>query len=97
MSWEFKSPHPHDFPSMIVIKISNASDVVAAKMGRFLESLTPDQFDREKVEDVLITKLIEQLAQEGISGEVAAVRGMTMEAKQLLIEERLNVRHHEFF
>jgi len=82
---------------MIVIKISNASDVVAAKMGRFLESFTPDQFDRDKVEDVLITKLIEQLAQEGISGEVAAVRGMTMEAKQLLIEERLNVRHHEFF
>jgi len=28
---------------------------------------------------------------------VAAVRGMTMEAKQLLIEERLHVRHHEFF
>jgi len=45
----------------------------------------------------LITKLIEQLALEGISGEVAAVRGMTMEAKQLLIEERLHVRHHEFF
>jgi hypothetical protein len=41
--------------------------------------------------------LIEQLALEGISGEVAAVRGMTMEAKQLLIEERLHVRHHEFF
>ena len=97
MSWEFKSPHPHDFPPMIVIKISNASDVVAAKMGRFLESLTPDQFDRDKVEDVLITKLIEQLALEGISGEVAAVRGMTMEATQLLIEERLHVRHHEFF
>jgi hypothetical protein len=82
---------------MIVIKISNASDVVASKLGRFLESFTPDQFDRDKVEDVLITKLVEQLSIEGISGEVAAVRGMTMEAKQLLIEERLHVRHHEFF
>jgi hypothetical protein len=82
---------------MIVIKISNASDVIAAKMGRLFESFTPDQFDRDKVEDVLITKLIEQLVLEGISGEVAAVRGMTMEAKQLLIEERLHVRHHEFF
>jgi hypothetical protein len=49
---------------MIVIKISNASDVVAAKMGRFLESFTPDQFDRDKVEDVLIAKLIEELALE---------------------------------
>jgi hypothetical protein len=97
MSWEFKSPHPHYFPPMIVIKISNASDVVAAKMGRFLESLTPDQFDRDKVEDVLITRLVEQLALEGINGEVAAVRGMSMEARQLLIEERLHVRHHEFF
>ena len=82
---------------MIVIKISNASDVVASKLGRFLESLTPDRFDCDKVEDVLITKLVEQLAQEGIAGEVAAVRGMSMEARQLLIEEHLHVRHHEFF
>jgi hypothetical protein len=41
--------------------------------------------------------LIVKLNLEGISGEVAAVRGMSMEAKQLLIEERLHVRHHEFF
>ncbi len=82
---------------MIVIKISNASDVVASKLGRFLESLTPDGFDCDKVEDVLISKLVEQLAQEGIAGEVAAVRGMNIEARQLLIEERLHVRHHEFF
>jgi hypothetical protein len=33
---------------MIVLKITNASDLVAANIGKFLERLTPDAFDQIK-------------------------------------------------
>ena len=61
---------------MIVLKISNSSEVVAAKVGKFLEFLTPDSIDNSTVEDQVIKKLIENLAAEGIKGEIAAVKGL---------------------
>ena len=57
---------------MIVLKISNASEVVASKVGKFLELLTPDSIDHATVEDQVIKKMIENLAAEGIKGEIAA-------------------------
>jgi len=39
---------------MLVLKITNAPQVVASKIGRFLEALTPDSLDEKTVEDVLI-------------------------------------------
>ena len=58
---------------MIVLKISNASEVVASKVGKFLELLTPDSIDHTTVEDQVIKKMIENLAAEGIKGEIAAI------------------------
>jgi hypothetical protein len=96
MSWEFKSPHPH-LKFMILLKISNASELVASKIGKFLESLTPDGLDQTTVEDAVISKLIENLRAEGIKGEVAAVRGLDLEAKQLVLDESTKVRRHDHF
>ena len=56
---------------MIVLKISNSSEVVASKVGKFLEFLTPDSIDQSTVEDQVIKKLVENLAAEGIKGEIA--------------------------
>ena len=61
---------------MIVLKISNSSEVVASKVGKFLEFLTPDSVDQSAVEDQVIKKLVENLAAEGIKGEIAAVHGL---------------------
>ena len=60
---------------MIVLKISNASEVVASKVGRFLERLTPDSVDQSAVEDQVIKKMVENLAAEGLKGEIAAING----------------------
>lgn len=82
---------------MIVLKISNASEVVAAKLGKFLESLTPDSLDQSTVEDILLKKLIENLAQEGLKGEVAAVRGLDLDNARLVLSDNLHVRRHQTF
>ena len=103
-SWEFKSPHPHylddssnTVSAMIVLKISNASEVVASKVGRFLERLTPDSIDQTTVEDQVIKKLIENLAAEGLKGEVAAVNGLELQGEDLSVHKGLKVRNHSTF
>ena len=82
---------------MIVLKISNSSEVVAAKVGRFLEFLTPDSIDHTTVEDQVIKKLVENLAAEGIKGEIAAVKGLDLNGQELSLQDGMKVRKHESF
>jgi len=82
---------------MIVLKISNASEVVASKVGKFLELLTPDSIDHATVEDQVIKKMIENLAAEGIKGEIAAINGLELEGEKLSVHKGLNVRKHAAF
>ena len=82
---------------MIVLKISNASEVVASKVGKFLEFLTPDSIDHATVEDQVIKKLIENLAAEGIKGEIAAINGLELDGENLSVHKGLNVRKHAEF
>jgi hypothetical protein len=82
---------------MIVLKITNPSEVVAARVGRFLESLTPERFDRTTVEDIVVRRLIENLEAEGIRGEVAAIQGLDLQDAELVLHDRLHVRRHQSF
>jgi hypothetical protein len=82
---------------MIVLKITNSSEILASKVGKFLESLTPDGFDQVTVEDIVVRKLIENLAAEGLHGEVAAVNGLDLNGNELVIHEHLNVRSNRPF
>lgn len=82
---------------MIVLKISNSSEVVASKVGKVLEFLTPDSVDRSAVEDQVIKKMVENLAAEGLKGEIAAVNGLDIEGSDLAIHEGLKVRKHTTF
>ncbi len=82
---------------MIVLKISNPSEVVASKVGRLLERLTPDHVDLSTVEDIVVRRLIENLEAEGIRGEVATVQGLDMESTGLVLQDHLHVRRHQSF
>lgn len=82
---------------MLVLKITNARELVSAKLGRFLEALTPDALDQKTVEDILIKELIKNLAAEGLKGELAAVQGLDLEDKNVVVGDGLHVRRHESF
>ncbi|EDY38337.1 conserved hypothetical protein [Cyanobium sp. PCC 7001] len=82
---------------MILLNISNSSEVVASKVGKFLESLTPDSLDQTTVEDIVVSKLIENLRAEGIKGEVAAVKGLELQADDIVMHEAMRVRRRERF
>jgi hypothetical protein len=79
---------------MIVIKVTNASDVVASKIGRFLADLTPSGFDQGKVEEELIKQLVEQLSAQGLQGEVASVQGMDLHNQTITVDNKVQVRWH---
>ncbi|MFO7629120.1 MAG: hypothetical protein R6W06_06310 [Prochlorococcaceae cyanobacterium] len=82
---------------MIVLKISNASEVMASKLGKFLESLTPEGLDQSTIEDIVLKKLVENLQAEGLKGEVASVRGLDLDGKDLVLQDGLHVRRHQAF
>ena len=80
---------------MIVLKISNASELVASKVGRFLELLTPDSLDEAKVEEEVVKKLVENLRAEGIRGSVASVKGLDLAPDGLSMKGDLHMRRYE--
>ena len=82
---------------MIVLKISNASELMASKLGKFLESLTPAGLDQTTIEDMVLKKLVQNLQAEGLKGEVAAVRGLDLAGKELVLQDQLHVRRHQTF
>ncbi len=82
---------------MIVLKITNASELVASKVGRFLERLTPDAMDSSTVEDQVIKKMIESLSAEGLKGEIAAVNGLDLDGGKIVLNEGLKVREQATF
>jgi hypothetical protein len=79
---------------MIVIKVTNASDVVATRIGRFLADLTPSGFDQGKVEEELMKQLAEQMSAQGLQGEVASVQGLDLHNRMIKVDSKVQVRRY---
>ena len=105
MSWEFKSPHPHylectndlRFSLMILLKISNSSELVALKFGAFVEKLTPDAIDDSVVEEFVVKRMMEDLSLEGVKGEITVVDGIEVADNKLMLGDDLKVRNRKVF
>ena len=82
---------------MIILKISNASELISSKLGNFLESITPDSVDDSLVEDLVAKKMIESLKEEGIRGQVSLVKGFELEPNKLVLTEGLKIRDQTNF
>ena len=65
--------------------------------GTAVRLLTPDSIDHTTVEDQVIKKMIENLAAEGIKGEIAAINGLELDGENLSVHKGLNVRKHAAF
>ena len=53
--------------------------------------------DQSAVEDQVIKKLVENLAAEGIKGEIAAVQGIDLNGNDLNLHDGMKVRKHTSF
>jgi len=82
---------------MILLKITNASDVVASKAGKLFEKMTPDQIDQKLVESQVIQQMIEQLQLEGLKGQISSVKGLDLSEDILLTKSTFKIRSTKTF
>ena len=82
---------------MILLKITNASDVVASKAGKIFEKMTPDMIDQKLVESQIIQQMIEQLKLEGLKGQISSVKGLDLNKDTLETKSSFKVRSSKTF
>ena len=82
---------------MILLKITNASDIVASKAGKIFEKMTPDQVDQKLVESQVIQQMIEQLQLEGLKGQIASVKGLDLSEDILMTKSTFKIRSTKTF
>ena len=82
---------------MILLKITNASDVVASKAGKLFEKMTPEMIDQKLVESQVIQQMIEQLQLEGLEGEISSVKGLDLSEDSLVTKSSFKVRSTKNF
>ena len=82
---------------MILLKITNASDVVASKAGKLFEKITPEMIDQKLVESQVIQQMIEQLQLEGLEGQISSVKGIDIRDDSLVTKSSFKVRSTKTF
>ncbi len=82
---------------MILIKITNASDVVASKAGKIFEKITPEMIDQQLVESQVIQQMVEQLQLEGLKGEISSVKGLDINETTLVTKSSFKIRSTKTF
>ena len=82
---------------MILLKITNASDIVASKAGKIFEKMTPDMIDQKLVESQVIQQMIEQLKLEGLKGQISSVKGLDLNEDTLETKSSFKVRSSKTF
>ena len=76
---------------MILIEITNASDVVASKAGKLFEKITPELIDQKLVESQVIQQMIDQLQLEGLKGQISSVKGLDLSDDTLITKSSFKI------
>ena len=82
---------------MILLEITNASDVVASKAGKLFEKMTPDIVDQKLVESQVIQQMIDQLQSEGLKGHISSVKGLDICDDTLITKNTFKIRSTKSF
>ncbi len=82
---------------MILLKITNSSEVVKAKAGKLFEKITPENIDEKLVEMQVIQTMIEQLKLEGLKGEISSVKGLEVQNSALVTKSSFVIRDTKNF
>ena len=81
---------------MLLVKITNSTEVVASKAGKIFAKMTPQKTDINIVEAAVIKQMGKDLAAEGLIGTISIVIGLEIEddtvvtRKGFLVKETRN-------
>ncbi len=83
---------------MICLTISNSSELLASKIGQFIENLTPDDIDQTIVEKKVLDQIVENLSKEGLQGRISLVKGIDInEGKKIILNNKFSIVEEKSF
>jgi len=82
---------------MILLEITNASDVVASKAGKIFEKMTPEMIDQKLVETQVIQQMIDQLQLEGLKGQISSAKGLDISDDTLITKSSFKIMSTKTF
>ena len=82
---------------MIIVKITNSTEVVASKTHKLFAKLTPEKIDENLVESEVIKQMGSDLASFGLKGEISIIKGIEVEGKNLITKKGFEVKKSQVF
>ncbi len=82
---------------MILVKITNSTEVVASKTHKLFAKVTPDKIDENLVEAEVIKQMGSDLASFGLKGEISIVKGIDIQENTLVTKKGFVVKRKQSF
>ncbi len=82
---------------MLLVRITNSTDVVASKTHKLVARMTPEETDLNIVESAVIKQMGEDLASEGLVGEITIVKGLEVERETLVTKKGFSIKQKRMF
>ena len=82
---------------MLLVKITNSTEVVASKAGKIFAKMTPEKTDINIVESAVIKQMGKDLAAEGLTGKISIVKGLEVEEDTVVTRKGFLVKETRSF
>ena len=82
---------------MILVKITNSTEVVAYKTHKLFAKVTPEKIDENLVEAEVIKQMGADLASFGLKGEISIVKGIDVIDETLITKKGFVVKKNQKF
>ncbi len=82
---------------MILIKITNSTEVVASKTHKLFAKVTPEKIDENWVEAEVIKQMSADLASFGLQGEISIVKGIEIDKDSLVTKKGFLIKKNQQF
>ena len=82
---------------MILVKITNSTEVVASKTHKLFGKVTPGKIDENWVEAEVIKQMGSDLASFGLKGEISIVKGIDIKQEALVTKKGFVVKKTQNF
>ena len=83
--------------SMILVKITNSTEVVASKTHKLFAKVTSEKIDENLVEAEVIKQMGSDLASFGLKGEISIVKGIDVHEDTLVTRKGFVVKKTQSF
>ncbi len=82
---------------MILVKITNSTEVVASKTHKLFAKVTPEKIDENLVESEVIKQMGSDLASFGLKGEISIVKWIDVERETLVTKKGFVIKKSQKF